>query len=347
MGDPAGVGPEITIRALMNKELRTRFRPVLVGSERVFERAAALFGNPFPLERVSDQALEPANPAAVGVYEPPELEGLDYPRGAVDPRCGDAAFRSIEASIRLAMDRRVAAVVTNPIHKKALNDAGHHYNGHTEIFRDLSGAKNSAMMLVAEGLRVVHVTTHCSLRQAVDRVKKERILEVIRLTHAAMRALGIDKPRLGVAALNPHAGDGGLFGDEETTEILPASVQARAEGIDASDPLPSDTIFSLARGGRFDAVVVMYHDQGHIPVKLIGFIYDDKLGQWTSVSGINVTLGLPILRVSVDHGTAFDQAWKGQASPASLENAIDFAIRMSGQSAPSKARLTDNERKLP
>ncbi|MFW6255421.1 MAG: 4-hydroxythreonine-4-phosphate dehydrogenase PdxA [Candidatus Sumerlaeota bacterium] len=342
MGDPAGIGPEITIKALQNDVLRERYNPVLVGSARVFEQANAFLGAPFEIKSVDlGEDFENFPAKTIPVVEPEGLAGCEYPRGVIRAECGDAAFKSIRTSIDMALDKKVHAVVTNPIHKKALNEAGHHYSGHTEMFRDFTEAKRSAMMLVSDGLRVSHVTTHCAMRQAVDQIKKERILDVIKMTTDAMKALGIGQPRIGVAALNPHASDEGLFGTEERDEIIPAVMEARQAGIDVSDPLPSDTIFPLANGGRFDAVVAMYHDQGHIPVKMLGFKYDDKQGQWTDVSGINVTLGLPILRVSVDHGTAFDQAWKGQASSASLENAIDFAIRMTSDEKPSEESFVD------
>ncbi|MCE5217742.1 4-hydroxythreonine-4-phosphate dehydrogenase PdxA [bacterium] len=329
MGDPAGVGPEITVKALADPLLRERVCPLVVGVAQVLTDASALLGNPLRVETVASPEEALRAPADVlSVLEPPTLAPGEYPRAQIDARCGEAAFRSIELAIQIALAGQVAAVVTNPLHKTALQLAGHHYAGHTEIFRDLTGAGSSAMMLVAQGLRVVHVTTHCSLHEAAARCRTKRILQVTRLAHEALLSLGIPSPRLGMAALNPHAGEAGLFGNEEREQILPAVEAARKEGLDVSDPLPADTIFCLALGGRFDAVIAQYHDQGHIPVKLLGFHYDDRTGQWTSVSGINVTLGLPILRVSVDHGTAFDQAWRGQANPESLHDALDFALQM-------------------
>ncbi len=327
MGDPGGVGPEITAQALADESLRRRFTPLLIGLAEVFREAASLVGAPLTFSPIG-AADDPAAVDGVAVLAPEDVPSPPLPKGVVDARCGEAAFRCIETSIRLALNRRVAAVVTNPIHKKALHLAGHRYAGHTEILRDLTGAPSSAMMLVAEGLRVVHVTTHIPLREVPDRIRRDRVLEVIRLADRAMRSLGIQHPRIGLAGLNPHGSDEGLFGDEEAREIAPAAGDAREHGIDVSDPLPPDIVFPLARGGRYDVVVAQYHDQGHIPVKLLGFLYDERTGGWTSVAGINVTLGLPVLRVSVDHGTAFDRAWQGQASPASLINAIDFAIRM-------------------
>ncbi|MFW6189118.1 MAG: 4-hydroxythreonine-4-phosphate dehydrogenase PdxA [Planctomycetota bacterium] len=331
MGDPAGVGPEIAVRALAKPPLRRRCRPLLVGSADVFGKAADLVEAEVVVQPVdSAAAAAETDPAALAVLEPEGLADLEFERGEISPICGEAAYRCVEAAARMALDGRVEAVVTNPIHKKALHLAGHPYAGHTELLRELTGAASSAMMLVHGSLRVAHVTTHCSLREAAERCRADRILEVTRLTDGAIRRLGIQRPRIGVAALNPHASDEGLFGEEERTEIEPAVRRARQEGIDVTGPLPADTIFSLARGGRFDAVVAQYHDQGHIAVKLLGFRYDGETGRWMSVAGLNVTLGLPILRVSVDHGTAFDRAWTGQADPGSLESAVRFALRMLG-----------------
>jgi 4-hydroxythreonine-4-phosphate dehydrogenase len=345
MGDPAGVGPEIAARVLADVSLRRRCRPVLIGSMEVFQVATDLVGEPLPLTGLTENDLRrsrpgdrPRRPGAeeppsgtVGVVTPTDLPAGPFPRGVVDATSGRAAYACIAEACRLAELGLVDAIVTNPIHKKALRLGGCRHAGHTEILRDLTGSASSAMMLVEGDLRVVHVTTHCSLAEAIGRCTVERIVEVTRLADEALRRLGIERPRLAMAALNPHAGDDGLFGDEERTRIAPACRVAREEGIDVTDPLPADTIFSLAVGGRFDAVIAQYHDQGHIPVKLLGFRYDHATGTWDSVAGINVTLGLPILRVSVDHGTAFDQAWRGTASPDSLRNAIDFAIRMTNR----------------
>jgi 4-hydroxythreonine-4-phosphate dehydrogenase len=256
----------------------------------------------------------------VGAAEPPLAVG------AVSPEAGEAAFRYVVRAIELAMAGEVDATVTNPLNKEALNAAGHHFAGHTELYAAYTRTPDYTMMLALGNLRVVHVSTHVSLREACDRVKKARVLKVIRIAHAACRDMGIARPRIGVAGLNPHAGENGLFGREEIEEIEPAIRQAREEDIDAIGPLPPDTAFSKARGGWYDAVVAMYHDQGHIPLKVLGFEYDAGSGRWKAVSGVNITLGLPIIRTSVDHGTAFDQAGLGTASEASLINAMDYAI---------------------
>ncbi|MEF9955534.1 MAG: 4-hydroxythreonine-4-phosphate dehydrogenase PdxA, partial [Clostridium sp.] len=202
----------------------------------------------------------------------------------------------------------------------------HHYSGHTEIYADMTGTKKYTMMLAHENLRVVHVSTHVSLREACDRVKKARVLEVIKIADQACRDLGIKNPKIGVAGLNPHSSEHGLFGREEEEEIIPAIEDAKAEGIDADGPVPPDTIFSKAKGGWYDIVVAMYHDQGHIPLKVVGFVYNQAEQKWDAVAGVNITLGLPIIRVSVDHGTAFDQAGQGIAKELSLMNAIEYSV---------------------
>ena len=249
-------------------------------------------------------------------------------RGKVSAMAGNAAFQYVKKVIGLAMDHKIDATVTNALNKEAMNLAGHHYSGHTEIYADYTGTRKYTMMLAHENLRVVHVSTHVSLREACDRVKKDRILEVIRIAHQACRRLGIFQPKIGVAGLNPHSGENGMFGREEIEEITPAIQAARDEGIQADGPVPPDTVFSKARGGWYDIVVAMYHDQGHIPLKVVGFVYNQEEQKWDAVAGVNITLGLPIIRASVDHGTAFDQAGTGLASELSLTNAMDYAIRM-------------------
>jgi 4-hydroxythreonine-4-phosphate dehydrogenase len=218
--------------------------------------------------------------------------------------------------------------VTNPIHKGAINAAGHHFSGHTEIYAQYTNSPKYAMLLADKKIKVIHVSTHVSLRKACDLVKKERVIETIRLLNDGLKMIGIEQPRIGVAGLNPHAGDGGLFGDEEMLEIVPAIEMAKSEGIIAEGPFPPDTLFALANGGRFDGCVAMYHDQGHIPFKLAGFQWDEESGSMKSVKGVNITLGLPIIRTSVDHGTAFEIAGKGIASPDALVYAIEYAIKL-------------------
>lgn len=327
MGDPAGIGAEIAVKALADPAVRDVCRPVIVGDAKVVADAIRFTGSSARVKSLSDisQALPEDGVVNVLDLDNVDLSKLVY--GRVSPDAGRAAFEYIKTAIELALARKVDAVVTGPIHKEALNLAGYQYSGHTEIFADLTGTKDYAMMLVDQGMRVVHVTTHVSLRRACDLVKKERVLVVIKLADEAARTLGISLPRIGVAGLNPHAGEDGLFGTEELEEIGPAIQEARALGINAEGPIPPDTLFAKTRGGQYDVAVAMYHDQGHIPLKTVSFRLDSATGRWTAVSGVNVTLGLPIIRTSVDHGTAFGKAGKGTANPESMVQAINLAAQ--------------------
>jgi 4-hydroxythreonine-4-phosphate dehydrogenase len=228
-------------------------------------------------------------------------------------------------AIELALDNQVNGTVTGPINKAAINAAGFFYSGHTEIYAEKTSTKDCAMMLVDGNFRVSHVSTHVSLSRACELVKKERILKLINLTIEALKHLKISQPRLAVAGLNPHCGEGGLFGTEDEQEIKPAVLMARQNGLKVDGPIPADTVFAKMLGGQYDAVVVMYHDQGHIPIKLQGFKYNELSKTWSQLSGINITLGLPIIRTSVDHGTALGKAGEGRANPQSLIDAIEMA----------------------
>ncbi len=330
MGDPAGIGAEITVKALADTRLYTRCRPLVVGDVSVMQEAADIVGMKDKIQIHGISRIEDAffRPGVIDVYDMGLVDTGQLIRGEVSPLAGHAAFEYVKKVIELAMSHEVDATVTNPLNKEAMNLAGHHYSGHTEIYAKLTGADKYTMMLIHGELRVVHVSTHVSLREACDRVKKERVLEVIRIAEKACQDLGITTPKIGVAGLNPHSGENGMFGQEEINEIIPAIALAREEGISVDGPVPPDTVFSKARGGWYDIVVAMYHDQGHIPLKVIGFVYNGETKKWDAVEGVNVTLGLPIIRTSVDHGTAFDQAGKGIASEISLVNAINYAVRM-------------------
>ncbi|HIX16279.1 MAG TPA: 4-hydroxythreonine-4-phosphate dehydrogenase PdxA [Candidatus Hungatella pullicola] len=327
MGDPASIGPEITVKALSDPAVYKRCRPLVVGDACMLEQAKTLVGQ----ERIQ---IHSVTDPSQGIYQWGIIDVLDMalvdPRkleiGKVSAMAGEAAFRYVEKVINLAMEGKIDATVTNALNKEAVNLAGHHFSGHTEIYAYYTNTKKYTMMLAHHNLRVVHVSTHVSLRQACDLAKKERILEVIRIAHQACRDMGIQKPKIGVAGLNPHCGENGLFGREEIEEIVPAVQEAKREGIEADGPIPADSIFSKARGGWYDIVVAMYHDQGHIPLKVLGFVYNEERKQWDAVEGVNITLGLPIIRASVDHGTAFDQAGTGLANELSLKNAIDYGI---------------------
>lgn len=343
MGDPFGNGPEITVRALADETVYDRCRPLVVGDAASMEYAAAVYNK---LTGASIQ-IHPVQSVQEARFLFGEIDVLslgivkaeDIPCKADEPKPfglgatalgGEAAFQYVKRVIELALAGEVDATVTNALSKEAINMAGHHFSGHTEIYAHYTNTDKYTMMLAHEDLRVVHVSTHVSLREACDRVKKPRVLEVIRIADAGCRALGIEKPRVAVAGLNPHCGENGLFGTEEIEEIQPAIDEAMAEGICIPDkkPTPPDTVFSKAIGGWYDIVVCMYHDQGHIPLKVKGFVYNREEKHWDAVAGVNVTLGLPIIRASVDHGTGFGHAGSGSANALSLVNAMDYAIRM-------------------
>ena len=330
MGDPASIGPEITVKALSLEEIYHKCRPLVIGDANVMEAAVRIVGKDgikiHPVHSVDEALFEPGT---IDVYDMGLVDMDQLERGKVSAMAGEAAFRYVEKVIQMALAGEVDGTVTNAFSKEAINLAGHHYSGHTEVYADMTGTKKYTMMLAHENMRVVHVSTHVSLREACERVKKDRVLEVIRIAYQACRNLGIQQPKIGVAGLNPHSGENGLFGREEIEEIIPAIEAANGEGIFAEGPVPPDTVFSKARGGWYDMVVAMYHDQGHIPLKVVGFVYNQEQQKWDAVAGVNITMGLPIVRASVDHGTAFDQAGQGVANELSLMNAIDYGIRLS------------------
>ncbi len=335
MGDPASIGPEITAKALADPAVYKRCNPLVVGDVPVMEEALNITGISGKIKIHGIKHVEEAlfQYGTIDVYDIGAVDMKKLKRGEVSVMAGNAAFQYVKKVIELAMERQIDATVTNALNKEAMNLAGHHFSGHTEIYAEYTGTRKYTMMLAHENLRVVHVSTHVSLREACDRVKKDRILEVIRIADQACRQLGITRPKIGVAGLNPHSGENGMFGREEIEEITPAIEEAKAEGILADGPVPPDTVFSKARGGWYDIVVAMYHDQGHIPLKVVGFVYNHEEKKWDAVAGVNVTLGLPIIRASVDHGTAFDQAGTGLASELSLVNAVDYAVRMAEKGA--------------
>ena len=248
--------------------------------------------------------------------------------GEVQAQCGNAAFQYIKKAIELAMANEVDGTVTAPLNKEALNLAGHHYDGHTEIYATFTNTKKYAMMLADENIRVIHVSTHVPLRKACDLVKKARVIECVELIDDACRQFGIDQPLIAVAGLNPHSSENGMFGYEEAQEIIPAIEELRQRGFNVDGPVPPDSVFAKAKCGKYDGVVAMYHDQGHIPLKVCAFNWNKETGQMESASGVNITLGLPIIRVSVDHGTAFDVAGRGIANDSAMTLSIDYATRM-------------------
>ena len=326
MGDPAGVGPEITAKALANPKIRAVCSAVVVGDLPTMERAAGALGI-----SVAAADLGALNRATneLQVYDPWGRNLSHVPVGQVDASAGAAAAEAVIAATKLALDGRVAAIVTAPINKAAINAAGYHYAGHTELLADLTDAPGARMLLVAPGLRVIHNSTHVSLREAIDRVTRANVRHVIGLLDDTLRMMAISEPRIAVCGLNPHAGEGGLFGHEDDAFIRPAIEDARSDGLDVTGPEPGDTVFNRARNGAFDGVVAMYHDQGHVAVKVAGFF-----------DGINVSVGLPIIRTSVDHGTAFDIAGQGVARADSMEMAIEIAATMAVSDGRSAAPET-------
>lgn len=330
-GDPAGIGPEVTLKALCKPHIYDMCQPVLVCSKSILEATMADCGLSLQIECVNEDNLaESGN--QYGVVRLVDLDNVDMQKfqyGQVSSMCGNASFEYVAKVIEMAQKGRIQATVTGPINKEALRAGGHQYAGHTEIYATLTKTRDYAMMLMDGGFRVSHVSTHCSLREACERTQKERIMTVLKLTHSALEQMGIVHPKIAVSGLNPHAGENGLFGTEEIEEIIPAVEWAQENKMNVDGPWPPDTIFAQLQGGQFDAVVAMYHDQGHIPTKLVGFHYDYDTGNWTSMSGVNVTLGLPIIRTSVDHGTAFDRAGQNVANPESMVQAIEMAVKLS------------------
>lgn len=315
MGDACGIGPEIIAKLFADAESLPA--TLVIGDQGMIQRAIHLLGLPLSVMVIEspEEFQERANTIQIiSLSTLPE----DLPYGKLDARAGKAAFDYIWTAIDLALDNRIRAIVTAPINKESMRMAGFKYPGHTEILADFSGTKDFAMMLMNDDLRVILVTIHVSLRDAIEQVTIESELRTIRLAHQAMMQLGIARPRIAVAGLNPHAGEHGLFGAEDDEIIQPAIELAKAQGIEVSGPWPGDTVFMNARKGQFDVVVAQYHDQGLIPVKYLGV---DE--------GVNITVGLPFVRTSVDHGTAFDIAGTGKASHASLRVAIEQAAMLS------------------
>lgn len=315
IGDPAGIGPEITIRSLSSVDVYRCCRPVVVGDSKVLaqeKKAYDLKPKIRILQSISDARFE------CGTIDLLDLDNVDIEHlkmGEVQAIAGKAAYEYIEEAVKLALKGEIHGIVTAPINKEALNKAGYPFAGHTEILAKLTGTRYYAMMLVTEKLKVVHVTTHIPLSKVARHITKNRVLETILLANQAMKTLGESRPRIGVAGLNPHSSDGGLFGNEEETKIKPAIVEARKRGLNVDGPVPADTLFLKAVRNIYDVAIAMYHDQGHIPVKLLGF-----------EAGVNMTLGLPIIRTSVDHGTAFRHARERiGANPNSLVEAIKIA----------------------
>ncbi|TDT59705.1 4-hydroxythreonine-4-phosphate dehydrogenase [Enterobacter sp. AG5470] len=317
MGDPAGIGPEIIIKSLVEGEL-TGSPVVVVGCARTFQRILGLNIAPRAelriIERVADARFAPG---VINVIDEPLADVEALQPGVVQAQAGDLAYRCIKRATELAMSGDVKAIATAPLNKEALYLAGHHYPGHTELLAQLTGSKDYAMVLYTDKLKVIHITTHIALRKFLDTLNQDRVKTVVRIADTFLKRVGYDNPRIAVAGVNPHAGENGLFGDEEITIVGPAVEAVKAEGVNVTGPCPPDTVFMQCHEGMYDMVVAMYHDQGHIPLKLLGF-YD----------GVNITAGLPFIRTSADHGTAFDIAWRGIAKAESMAVSIQLAMQI-------------------
>jgi 4-phospho-D-threonate 3-dehydrogenase / 4-phospho-D-erythronate 3-dehydrogenase len=327
MGDAAGVGPEIIAKTLADPAWYAKCRPIVVGDASIMQRAVDLVGSKQKVRAL--ESLEGWQPdaATLDVLDLHLLSPEEIPFGKLSAKAGDAAFRFIERANALAMDGKLDAVCTAPLNKEALHKGGHIFPGHTEILAELSGTKEFAMMLTAPQLRVIHVTTHIGLIDAIKKITPERVYTVIKLAHRTLSRAGIERPRIGVCGINPHAGEHGLFGyGEEEKQVQPGVERAQAEGINVDGPLPADTLFFRAGRGDFDIVVAMYHDQGHGPIKVLGL-----------EAGVNITVGLPYIRTSVDHGTAFDIAGTAKADERSLGAALNDAIELAPRTTPMRS----------
>lgn len=319
MGDAAGVGPEIIDKALAKKEFYNIARPIVIGDASVIEDALKVAKVKVDINSVKDVSEAKYEHGTIEVIDLKNIRLSELNMGQVQAMAGEASVKYVEKAVEMALENKIDAIVTAPLNKEAMNLAGYDYAGHTEILAHLTKTKDYAMMLVAGHLRVIHVTTHVSMRDACELIKKDRILTTIRLTNEVTKKMGVKAPKIAISGFNPHAGESGLFGNEETKEITPAIESAKKNNMNVIGPMPPDTVFLRASRGEYDAVVAMYHDQGHIPVKMLGF-----------ESGINVTIGLPIIRTSVDHGTAYRRAGLrlGTGDPTSLEEAMKLAVQM-------------------
>jgi 4-phospho-D-threonate 3-dehydrogenase / 4-phospho-D-erythronate 3-dehydrogenase len=307
MGDGAGVGPEVTLAAVLDPDVVELARPLVIGDLRRMSTAAGILGLEPTLVQVDGPDSAQWESGRVNIVDP-NLLPQDLPWGRMSPQAGNAAYQYVRIAAEFAMAGAVQAICTAPLNKEAMHAAGHRYPGHTELLAELTGTPEVSMMLTAPRLRVIHVTTHIGLLDAIERIEPGLVERTVRRGEEALRRSGIAKPRIAVCGINPHAGEGGLFGrGEEESKIAPALEPLRADDIDVRGPLPADTAFFAAARGDYDLVVAMYHDQGHGPIKVLGI---DE--------GVNITVGLPVIRTSVDHGTAFDIAGTGRANPASM-----------------------------
>lgn len=330
MGDVAGIGPEIIAKALDLEETYRVCNPIVVGDAVAMEMGIEVAGLSLRINKVEVPLDGLYRRGIIDILSLDNIDASALVMGKPQAMAGKASVEFVIKATEMAMRDEVDGIVTAPLNKEAMNMAGYAYPGHTELLAELAHTQDYAMMLLAGSLRVVHVTTHVALSQVPNLITKDRVFKKIRVANEAARNLGFERPRIGVAGLNPHSGEGGLFGREEIEVIAPAIDEARKAGMIVDGPVPPDTVFAKAVGGVYDVIVAMYHDQGHIPVKLQGFRFDEASGKWEEVSGVNMTVGLPFIRTSVDHGTAYGKAGRreGTANPQSLVDAIKIATQM-------------------
>lgn len=325
MGDPSGIGPEISIKALKSDKVYEKCVPIIIGDYESLKIANEITKTNYILHEIKAPDEAVGKKGTIDFINLGFLSPGNWEMKKVNKVSGDAAFNYVVTGIKLAMANKVQGVITGPINKEAIHLAGHNYSGHTEIFADYTDTKDYGMVLMNDKIKVIHATTHVSMRKACDLITEERIYKVIHLAYDSLKMMGIENPKIGVAGLNAHASENGLFGDEEAKAIIPAVHKTQKEGINVEGPIPPDTVFVKAVAGKYDIVVAMYHDQGHIPLKLLSFSFESNN---TSVKGINYTAGLPIIRVSVDHGTAFDIAGENIASEESLIDSIVLGAKI-------------------
>ena len=317
MGDPSGIGPEIILKSFENSEIRNS-RIIVIGDYNVMQAASNMLKiKAFKLNRIYNVQDSLFESGVLNILDLHLVNMNELHPGKVQAVSGNTAFECIRKAVKLSENKDIDAIVTAPLNKEALHLAGHKYPGHTEILASLAGTKDYAMLLYEKKLSVIHISTHISLLEAINGLRRKRIEKVIEIGNEVMKKLCAGEPRIAVAGINPHAGENGMFGNEEINEIIPAVKRMKAKGLNVEGPLPPDTVFLQSLNGKYDLVVAMYHDQGHIPLKLIGFY-----------NGVNVTAGLPFIRTSVDHGTAFDIAWKGKANENSMVEAIKLSIKL-------------------
>lgn len=330
MGDAAGIGPEIIAKALSDPDIYTMSRPFVIGDTSAIKMGMEVSNKNLTINIIDNPDKGKFQHGIIDLVDLENIDPCNLVMGEPQAMAGKASVEYVVKAASMALRGDVHAIVTAPLNKEAMHLGGYNYPGHTELLAEMAETEDFAMMLISGNLRVVHVTTHIPLSEVPGKVSKERVLSTIEIAHNAVRSLGIDEPKIAVSGLNPHSSDGGLFGDEERIAIEPAIKEAIKRGLKAEGPIPPDTVFGKALGGLYDVVVAMYHDQGHIPVKLAGFRWDETTGDWGDIGGVNVTIGLPFIRTSVDHGTAYGKAGRreGTANPLSLIEAIHVAVKM-------------------